>query len=79
MARLDRLGGAKEVAQVGAVIGREFSYVLLHAATQLPDAELQAALARLVDAELLYPRGLRRRRPTSSSTRLSRTRPTRHC
>src|SRR5881409_1748766 len=58
MARLDRLGGAKEVAQVGAVIGREFSYALLHAVLRLPDVELQAALARLADAELLYPRGL---------------------
>ena len=58
MARLDRLGGAKEVAQVGAVIGREFSYAVLHAVSPLPDAELQAALVRLADAELLYPRGV---------------------
>ena len=58
MARLDRLGGAKEVAQVGAVIGRGFSYALLHAVSPFPEAELQAALVRLADAELLYPRGL---------------------
>jgi class 3 adenylate cyclase/tetratricopeptide (TPR) repeat protein len=58
IARLDRLGAAKEVAQVGAVLGREFSYALLHAVSPLPEAELQAALARLADAELLYPRGL---------------------
>src|SRR5437867_4291196 len=58
MARLDRLGPpAKEVAQVGAVLGREFSYALLHAVHPLPEAELEAALARLVDAELVYPRG----------------------
>src|SRR5207244_1613989 len=53
-----RLGGAKEVAQVGAVIGRGFSYALLHAVSPFPEAELQAALVRLADAELLYPRGL---------------------
>jgi class 3 adenylate cyclase len=58
MARLDRLGRAKEVAQVAAVIGREFSYALLHAVSPLTEAELQAALARLTDAELLYSRGL---------------------
>jgi predicted ATPase len=60
MARLDRLGGAKEVAQVGAVIGREFSYALVHAVSPLPDAELQEALDQLADAEVLYPRGLPR-------------------
>lgn len=58
MARLDRLGpAAKEVAQVGAAIGREFSYQLLMAATRCSEAELQAALGRLVDAGLLFCRG----------------------
>ena len=47
MARLDRLGGAKEVLQVGAVIGREFSYTLLAAVIPLDEAELQDALRRL--------------------------------
>src|SRR5262249_1345835 len=50
-ARFDRLGPAKDVAQVGAVIGREFSYELLQAVAQMSDAELQSALAKLVDAE----------------------------
>jgi class 3 adenylate cyclase len=58
MARLDRLGPAKEVAQVGAVLGREFSYELLLAVSSIPEAELQAALARLTDAELIYARGI---------------------
>jgi hypothetical protein len=59
MARLDRLGSAKEVAQVAAVLGHEFSYGLLRAVTGLAEGELQAALDKLVDAELLYARGLR--------------------
>jgi predicted ATPase len=58
MARLDRLGPAKEVAQVGAVLGREFSYELLRAVSSMPEAELQAALAKLTDAELIYARGI---------------------
>jgi class 3 adenylate cyclase/tetratricopeptide (TPR) repeat protein len=58
MARLDRLGSAKEIVQVGAVIGREFSYSLLRATLPLTDAELQAALTRATDAELLYARGV---------------------
>jgi class 3 adenylate cyclase/tetratricopeptide (TPR) repeat protein len=58
MARLDRLGAAKEVAQVGAVVGREFPYALIAAASGLPEEELQGGLARLVEAELLYANGL---------------------
>jgi len=57
-ARLDRLGRAKEVAQLGAVLGREFSYEVLHAVSRLPEDALQAALAKLADAELLYARGM---------------------
>ncbi|HEX5796388.1 MAG TPA: AAA family ATPase, partial [Geminicoccaceae bacterium] len=56
-ARLDRLGRAKEVAQIAAVIGREFSYDLLAAVTPLPEPELRAALARLVETELAFCRG----------------------
>ena len=59
MARLDRLGPAKEVAQVGAVIGSEFSYELLHAVHPLAEEDLQRALRRLADAELIYVRGIR--------------------
>ena len=58
MARLDRLGPAKEVTQIGAVIGSEFSYELLRAVHPIEEAELQAALRSLGDAELLYVRGI---------------------
>jgi predicted ATPase/class 3 adenylate cyclase len=55
-ARLDRLSPAKEVAQFGAAIGREFSRVLLAAASGLSAATLDDALARLLDAELVFRR-----------------------
>jgi class 3 adenylate cyclase/predicted ATPase len=58
MARLDRLGPAKEVAQIGAVIGREFSHTLLAAVAQKPEAELQSALDRLMAAGLLFQQGV---------------------
>jgi predicted ATPase/class 3 adenylate cyclase len=58
MARLDRLAVEKAVAQLGAVLGREFAYDLLRAVAPLDEATLQPALARLVEAELLYQRGL---------------------
>jgi class 3 adenylate cyclase/predicted ATPase len=57
MARLDRLAPVKDVAQLGAVLGREFSYVLLRTVSPLDEARLQQALAQLVEAELLYQRG----------------------
>ncbi len=57
MARLDRLGAAKDVAQLGAVVGREFAYDVLQALAPLDEATLQARLAQLVEAELLYQRG----------------------
>ena len=55
MARLDRLGSAKEIAQIGAAIGREFSHDLL--AALVPDAELPSALDRLIAAGLLFRQG----------------------
>ncbi|MBI3302537.1 MAG: AAA family ATPase, partial [Deltaproteobacteria bacterium] len=58
MARLDRLATAKEVAQLGATLGREFTYDLLKAVSPLDEAALQKELAKLVEAELLYQRGL---------------------
>jgi predicted ATPase len=58
MARLDRLGPAKEVIQVGAVIGTEFSYELLHAVHPIAEEDLQRVLRKLADAELLYVRGI---------------------
>jgi predicted ATPase len=54
MARLDRLAPVREIAQIGAAIGREFSYALLHAVAGRKDAALDAALARLEAAELLF-------------------------
>jgi class 3 adenylate cyclase/predicted ATPase len=58
LGRLDRLGPfAKTVAQVGAAIGRDFSYVLLAAAAPLAGPELQEALRRLVEAGLVFQRG----------------------
>jgi class 3 adenylate cyclase/predicted ATPase len=57
MARLDRLGSVRHVAQIGAAIGREFPYALLRAVSRLPADELQAALVRLVASELVFQRG----------------------
>ena len=57
MARLDRLAPVKELAQLGAVLGREFSYEVLHAVAPLEEPTLQQSLAQLVEAELLYQRG----------------------
>jgi class 3 adenylate cyclase/predicted ATPase len=56
MARLDRLGPGKELAQIGAAIGREFSHPLLAAVVRKPEAELQTALDRLIGAGLLLRR-----------------------
>jgi class 3 adenylate cyclase/predicted ATPase len=56
-ARLDRLGTAREVAQVGAVIGRSFSYKLIRVATGMDDAPLQTALDRLAEADVLLVEG----------------------
>jgi hypothetical protein len=58
MARLDRLGSAKEVAQIGSAIGREFSDALLAAVVDKPAAELGSALNNLVAAGLLLRQGL---------------------
>jgi class 3 adenylate cyclase/predicted ATPase len=57
MARLDRLASVRQVAQIGAAIGREFSYALLRAVSRVPEDELQAALTRLVASELVFQRG----------------------
>jgi class 3 adenylate cyclase len=58
MARLDRLMTAKVIAQLGAVMGRQFPYAWLQAVSQLDAATLQRELGRLVEAELVYQRGL---------------------
>jgi predicted ATPase len=58
MARLDRLGPMKEVAQLAATLGRTFSHELLAAISSLEDSELNDALSKLVETELIYRRGL---------------------
>ena len=58
MARLDRLGAAKEVAQIGAAIGREFTHALLAAVVRKPEQELGSALDRIVRAGLLFRQGV---------------------
>ena len=57
MARLDRLGPAKEVSQIGAAIGREFSHALLAAVMRISETELNSALDRLIGAGLLFRQG----------------------
>jgi predicted ATPase/class 3 adenylate cyclase len=58
MARLDRLVTAKGIAQLAAVIGRQFAYALLQRVSQVDETTLQRELGRLVEAELVYQRGL---------------------
>ena len=58
MARLDRLATVKEVAQLGATLGRTFAYELLQAVSPLDEATLQQGLRQLVEAELVYQRGV---------------------
>jgi len=58
MARLDRIGPAKELAQIGAAIGREFSHALLALVARKSEAELGSALDRLVQAGLLFRQGV---------------------
>jgi class 3 adenylate cyclase/predicted ATPase len=58
MARLDRLMTAKVIAQLGATLGRQFSYALLQAVAQLNDRTLHEELHRLVEAEIVYQRGV---------------------
>jgi predicted ATPase len=58
MARLDRLGGSKELAQIGAAIGREFSHELLLVVACRPEAKLEMQLDRLIRAGLLFRQGV---------------------
>ena len=64
-ARLDRLGSAREIAQIGAVLGRGFSHALLQAVAGLDEPTLRAALDRLADAELLFVEGVAPQRALS--------------
>jgi hypothetical protein len=58
MARLDRLATGKAIAQMGAALGREFSYELVHAVSPVEEGALQQGLRQLVEAELIYQHGL---------------------
>ena len=58
LARLDRVGPAKEIAQIGAALGRKFSHPLLAAVVRKPEAELASALDRLIAAGLLFQQGV---------------------
>jgi len=58
MARLDRLISAKGIAQLGAAIGRQFAYDVLHTVSQLDEVTLRRELSRLVEAEIVYQRGV---------------------
>jgi predicted ATPase len=79
MARLDRVGPAKEVAQIGAALERKFSHPLLAAVVRKPEAELISALDRLIAAGLLFKQEFRRARAICSNTRWYRMRLTARC
>jgi len=57
MARLDRLSAVKEIAQLGAVLGREFGFDMLHAVSSFPEDHLARGLARMVEAQILQQQG----------------------
>jgi predicted ATPase len=79
LARLDRLAPTRELAQLGAALGRQFSHGLISAVARIPQPQLDDALGQLVRAELLFRRGTPRMRSTPSSTPWSRMQPTRPC
>ena len=79
LARLDRLSPIREVAQIGAAIGREFSFELLSAVYRFSEDRLKGALRQLVAAGLIYRRTDPRNNLTNSSMRLYRTRRTAPC
>ena len=79
MARLDRLAPVKEVAQLGAVLGREFSYALLAAVSPLGRARAAEALEQLVGAGLCFAAASRPMRTTASSTPSCKRPPTPRC
>ena len=79
MARLDRLGPAKEVAQIGSAIGREFPHALLAAVARKSDAELGSALERLVQADVLSRQRARPRRRNRQGPATGRLRSSVRC
>ena len=79
MARLDRLGPAKEVAQIGAAIGREFSHALLAAVVRKPEAELASRWTVLLRPVCCFGKAYRRIRVICSNMPWCRTRPMARC
>jgi hypothetical protein len=80
LARLDRLAGTREVAQIAATLGRQFSHELISAVAEMPQPRLEGALEQLMRAELVFRRGGRRLMPrTPLSTRWCRTPPIAPC
>ena len=75
MARLDRLASVRDIAQLGATVGREFNYNLLQAISPLNEDTLQRGLKQLVEAELVYQSGLPPRRGICPSMHWCRRRP----
>jgi predicted ATPase len=73
-ARLDRLGSARDAAQIGAVIGRDFSYGLLRGVAGMGESTLRTTLDRLAEADILLVQGVPRIPNIVSSTRSFRTR-----
>jgi hypothetical protein len=73
MARLDRLGTAKVVAQIAAAVGREFSHALLAEVVRMPEVELAAALDRLMATGCLFRQGVPPHATPRSAARQSRT------
>ena len=57
LARLDRLAPTREIAQIGAALGRQFSHELISAVAQMPQQQIDTALAQLTSAELIFRRG----------------------
>jgi predicted ATPase len=57
LARLDRLAPTREVAQIGAALGRRFSHELISAVAQMPQRQVDDALTQLANAELIFQRG----------------------
>ena len=79
MARLDRLAVVKEVAQMAACIGRQFSHELIAAVAPMSAEQLAAALDQLVAAQLVFRRGTTRGRLYLQARRWCRTQPTSRC
>jgi class 3 adenylate cyclase len=79
LARLDHLAPARDVAQIAAALGRQFSHKLISAVAPMPRKQLDDALAQLVCAELIFRRGTPPMRNTPSSTHWCRMPPTARC